>query len=156
MEVMKVFGMKFGQIYTVEYMAPGSFRQFDFRPIGKCGLFSFVKFETILNYFPTSRDTTLSELTINLTLPFWLYPFRTLFKFVLKRVKIIKDLEDLGMINRRARLFGRENISSYFKKDQFLLFKNDFCKFFGPNSEFYGNPDPNYLIKKWPDITKYV
>jgi hypothetical protein len=156
MEVMKVFGMKFGQIYTVEYKPPFTFRQFDFKPLKKFGLFSLMELETILNYFPTNRNTTLSELTTNLTLPFWLYPLRTLIKFVLKRVKVIKDLEDLGMINRRARLFGRTNISSYFKEDQFLLFKKDFYKNFGPNSEFYGIPNPEYLNLQWPDITKYV
>jgi hypothetical protein len=156
MEEMKVLGINFGQIYTVEYIPPGSFRQTDFKPIGKFGVFSLVKFETILNYFPTSRDTTLSELTINLILPIWLYPFKKLIKYILKRVKISKDLEDLAMINRRARLFGRENICSYLKKDQFILFKEDFTKFFGPNSEFYGTPDPRYLNQKWPDIKNYV
>lgn len=150
-EVMKVFGFNFGQIYKVEYLPPGTFRQFDFRPIDKLNIFSFIKLETILNYNQSIRDTTLSELIVNLELPIWLYPFRKPLRYILKRVKIIKDLEDLVVIERRARLFGRNNINAYFKKDQFFLFKDTFSNHFGPNSEFYGAK----LETKWPNIKEY-
>lgn len=156
MEVMEVLGIKFGQIYKVRYLPPGTFHQFDFRPVGKFGLYSLIKLETILNYYPTEKGTTLSELIVNLTLPAWIYPFRNLIKKILKKVKIDKDLEDLEMIKRRAHLFGRGDISGYFKKGQFILFKDSFRENFGPQSEFYGVPNPKYFKQNWPDINESI
>jgi len=42
-----------------------------------------------------------------------------------------KDAEDMEMIERRAKLFGRGNIKSYLADHQFMLHKDDFVEHFG-------------------------
>lgn len=47
-----------------------------------------------------------------------------------------KDLEDMDMILRRERLFGRGNIRGYLADHQFMLHKEDFVEHFGsPEAE---------------------
>ena len=107
----------------------------------------------MLRYYENpERRTTLSELTVELDLPFWLYPFRSAIQHVIEKVKILKDLEDVALFDRRAKLFGRESNEIYLKKHQFLLHKDDYLKYFGEKSTFLGNPAEYYRNETWTDI----
>ena len=86
--------------------------------------------ETWLRYTPAPGNRTISTLEVTLRMAWWLYPFRRLIQRALERLKIEKDAEDLAMIHRRARLFGRGNIAAYLKPDQFLLHKQAFREAF--------------------------
>ena len=64
-------------------------------------------------------------------LPFWLYPLRYLIQKGIKKLKIEKDAEDMEMIYRREKLFGRGNNSVYLADHQFMLYKDDYVKHYG-------------------------
>jgi hypothetical protein len=72
---------------------------------------------------------------MELDMPFWLYPFRHWIRKAIERLKIEKDQQDIDMIERRARLDGRENNSIYLADHQFILHKQDYMRHFGPNSK---------------------
>ena len=64
-------------------------------------------------------------------LPFWLYPLRCLIQKRIEKLKIEKDAEDMEMIYRREKLFGRGNNSVYLADHQFMLYKDDYVKHYG-------------------------
>ena len=149
------FGFKIGQSMTAQYVPPATFVQYDVEPYPRWlpSIHHLIGTKTTLRYFETpERNTTLSELTIELDLPFWLYPFRQLIRRGIEKVKILKDLEDVAMIDRRAKVFGRANNTAYLNKRQFMLHKTDYLKYFGENSEFYGETSEEYKNLKWTDI----
>jgi hypothetical protein len=74
---------------------------------------------------------TVSDLKIDLELPLWLWPARHMIEERLCRLKREKDDEDMEMIERRAKIFGRGNIKSYLADHQFMLYKDEFVKHFG-------------------------
>jgi hypothetical protein len=73
----------------------------------------------------------VSHLTVDLELPFWLWPLRSIIEKRMCQLKKEKDAEDMDMIRRREKLFGRGNIKSYLLDHQFMLHKEDFVAHFG-------------------------
>jgi hypothetical protein len=149
------FGLDVGQIVTARYVPPGTFAQFDIQPFPRWwpSIHHLICTQTTLRYFETpERKTTLSELTVEIDLPFWLYPFRKVLQQAIERVKILKDLEDVAMIERRAKLFGRMNNDPYLREGQILLHKKEYLKYFGRDSQFYGDTPAEYRNERWPNI----
>src|SRR5437763_1237886 len=70
-----------------------------------------MKTRTELRYYPKADDTaTVSHLEVELDLPFWLWPFRYVIERKMSALKREKDDEDMEMIERRAKIYGRGNI----------------------------------------------
>ena len=81
-----------------------------------------------------------------------LFPFKKHIAAGIKKIKILKDLEDVAMIDRRAKLFGRNCNSVYLSEQQFLLFKGKYATYFGKNSDFYGHTPEEYRKVRWTNI----
>ena len=150
---------KWTQRSTTEYINKNEFRQYGIkiRGFGPAFLANFINVETSLKYYKNDKNqfvgdidndfkdiyievynnTVISEITYNIDLPFVLYPFRNILRKRLEKMKQQKDLEDLSMIRRRIKLFGKDKIDKnslywepYFKKSYFLLFKDRFIENF--------------------------
>jgi len=149
-----LFGLAFGQVYKCRYVAPATFVNYDIEPSPRWlpSVHHLVKVRTTLRYYETDRRTTLSRLSVELDMPRWLAPLKETICRTIERVKILKDLEDVAVIDRRARLFGRLDNSPFLNKRQFLLHKDEYLRHFGPGSEFYGDPSLVNRQERWPDI----
>ena len=66
------------------------------------------------------------NLYVEIKLPFWLYPLRYLIQKGIEKLKVAEDME---MIYRREKLFGRGNNSVYLADHQFILYKDDHGNF---------------------------
>ena len=66
------------------------------------------------------------NLYVEIKLPFWLYPLRYLIQKGIEKLKVAEDME---MIYRREKLFGRGNNSVYLADHQFILYKDDYGNF---------------------------
>ena len=116
-------------------------------------IYHLIKVKTTLRYYGNfERTTTLSELTVELNLPFLLYPFRKRIQDVIEKVKILKDLEDVALFDRRAKLFGRDSNEVYLKRHQFLLHKEDYVKYFSESCSFLGEPAEVQKNETWTNI----
>jgi hypothetical protein len=135
-------GWTFGQVYTAEYVPPARFIQDDISPSPRWrpSVHHFIRTRTDLRYYPNATGTaTVSHLEVQLQLPFWLWPFRHLLERKLSGLKREKDQEDMEMLQRRARIFGRGNIRSYLADHQFMFHKDDFVACFGDEARLLPN-----------------
>lgn len=149
---------KWRQISTTEYISPSTLKQYDveIKGFGFAILANLFDVKTTLKYYYNNKNCKLlniesnkfqplncedkvliSEILYEINLPFYMYPFRTLLKQRLKKMKINKDIEDLNFIKRRIKLFGDDMVNSksnywapYFRKNYFLLFKEQFINNF--------------------------
>jgi hypothetical protein len=137
-ESWTLFGLRIGQTCMTEYIPPGELLNYDIRPHPWWlpSIHHVMRTTTRLLYTEIpERNSTLSTLEMELDMPFWLYPFRHWIRKAIERLKIEKDQQDIDMIERRARLFGRENNSIYLADHQFILHKEDYLRHFGPSSK---------------------
>jgi hypothetical protein len=126
--------IKFGNSCITEYQPPARFLNYGLKPVPRWmpSIHHLVHTFTDLRYYPTEdQQRTVSHLRIELELPWFMWPFRKLIEEKLKRLKIEKDQEDVEMIARHQQVFGRGNLNSYFRKDVFMLHKDEFVKAFG-------------------------
>ncbi|MBI3558259.1 MAG: hypothetical protein HY074_18485 [Deltaproteobacteria bacterium] len=129
--------LRSAHIFTTEYFPPGHFRTFDLKSSPKWmpSLHHVVKMVIDVRYTKhPERDTTLMQFDVELDMPFWLWPFRRILQGIMERMHYKKDQEDIEMIQRRAKIFGPHNISSYLAEGQFLLFKDDYVRHFGASA----------------------
>lgn len=132
-QTWKLLGFTVGNECTAEYQVPGRFLQYNFKPYPHWlpSIYHLIKPYTDLNYYPDPTGThTVSELWIELDMPFFLWPLRGWLEKKLRKLKIDKDQEDMDMIARRHELFGRGNMASYFSRNQFMLHKQAFMAYF--------------------------
>ena len=131
-------GWTLAQTYTTKYQPPARFLQYDLRPSPPWipSIHHLVHTRTDLRYYPTpDGEKTVSHLEVELDMPFWLLPLRHVLERKLSGLKREKDQEDMEMIQRRAKLFGRGNIKSYLADHQFLFHKDAFVEHFGGGAE---------------------
>ena len=150
-----IFGLTFGHTGKNRYIPPATFINEEIKPYPpnkKISIHNLIKVKTTLNYYETKRRTTLSELIVDLDIPFLLYPFRGLFRKSIEKLKILKDLEDLEMIERRAKLFGRNYNSDYLRNGVFILHKEKYAKYFGKDSEILEKTPQEYSDTQWINI----
>ena len=124
-----------GNSCTTEYQPPSRFLNYDIKPVPAWlpSIHHLVKTKTELHYYASEDGwRTVSHLTVTLDMPWFMWPLRKLIEARLTRLKIEKDQEDVDMITRSQRAFGRGNLSHYFRKDVFLLHKDVFLAHFGP------------------------
>ncbi len=134
----KFLGVRVGQDNINEYRPPGEFLNYDHKPYPWWfpSVYHVVQITTHLKYTPLAQgERTLSTLDVEIDLPFWLWPLRKVLQRAIERIKIEKDDEDIAMVLRRAKVFGRRNNSIYLREDQFLLHKDDYVRHFGKDSE---------------------
>ena len=137
-ETWSLLGFRLGQTCMTEYIPPGELLNYDIKPDPWWipSIHHVMKTTTRLVYTEIpERNSTLSTLEMELDMPFWLYPFRRFIRKAIERLKIEKDQQDIDMIERRAKLFGRENNSIYLADHQFILHKHDYLRHFGPGSK---------------------
>jgi hypothetical protein len=123
-----------GQSLWTEYDPPARFLNYEVTPFPfwMPTIHHVMKTKTELRYYPTEDGKrTVSDLTVTLDMPFWLYPLRGIIEEKICTLKKEKDQEDVDMILRREKIFGRGNIKSYLADHQFMLHKDDFVKHFG-------------------------
>lgn len=133
LQKLRFMGLTLSQEIVLEYIPPGHFRTYDIKPSPWWipSIHHFVKTVVDVRYTPhPERNTTLMQFDVEMDIPFWLYPFRHLLRRILEKIHHLKDKEDLDMIRRRAKLFGRENNSAYLVSHQLLLHKDDYVKHF--------------------------
>lgn len=122
------------QIYTCEYQPPATFLNYDMHsdPWWMPSVHNVMRTRTELRYYPTDDgERTVSDLRIEIDMPAFLWPLRKVIEDRLCTLKRDKDEEDMEMIRRRAKLYGRGNIKSYLAEHQFMLYKDAFVTHFG-------------------------
>jgi len=130
----KLGKLTIGQSCWTEYDPPARFLNYEIAPLPLWlpSIHHVMKTTTDLRYYPTADgERTVSDLTVTLDMPFWLYPARHMIEERMCILKKEKDQEDIAMILRRAKIFGRGNIKGYLQEHQFMLHKDDFVKHFG-------------------------
>jgi hypothetical protein len=136
-------GVDVAQYCTTEYVPPARFLNYDIysSPKWMPSIHHLVKTRTDLRYYPDATgEKTVSHLEVELDLPVWLWPLRTLLQKKICQLKWAKDLEDIEMVQRRARIFGRGNIKAYLREGQFMLHKDDFVEHFGSGGRSTASP----------------
>jgi len=126
--------LRAGHSNVVEYVPPARFIQYATRPHPAWlpSIHHLIAVRTDLRYFTDeARQVTISQLDVELDLPFWLWPVRKLLRRQLERLKIEKDEEDIAMLRRRRMLFGDSTLKAYLARHQFMLFKDQFREHFG-------------------------
>jgi len=154
-QTWNLFGLGLGQTYTCRYIPPATFINEDLMPYPFWfpSIHHVIHTKTELRYYETPRRTTLSELKVEMDIPRWLFPFRVGVRKTVEKIKILKDLEDVALIDRRARLFGRENNGAYLKRHQFMLHKEEYLRYFGEKSQYLGDPQDIARNETWCSIT---
>lgn len=130
----KLLGMQIGQVYTAEYIPPARFKNYNVKPYPWFipSIHHLICVTTDLKYAEDlERNVTVSALDVEIEMPWWLYPWRSYLQKLIEKLKIEKDAEDMEMIKRREKLFGRGNIAAYLPDHQFMIHKDDFVRFFG-------------------------
>jgi len=133
-QTWKLFGVSMGQVYTCEYVPPAQFKNYHVKPSPWYipSIHHLISVSTDLKYLPNpEKNTTISILDVEVEMPFWIYPFRYLIQKAIKKLKVEKDAEDMDMIYRREKLFGRGNNAGYLMEHQFMLYKDDYVKYYG-------------------------
>ena len=129
----KFLGYFAGQECVSEYIPPATFRHYNFKPVPWWipSPHHLVTIQTTLNHYPDdNQQKTISRTRIEIDMPFWLYPFRKWMERWFWNIQKRVSDEDMHMIMRREKIFGRNNINSYLAKSQFLLYKEEFAKHF--------------------------
>ncbi len=131
--------LRVGQLCTTEYVPPAQFKNYGIKglPLWLPSVHQVMTTETELFYYPDETGKkTISHLVIDLTLPRVMAPLLPKIERDMTALKKEKDLEDMDMIFRRERLFGRGNVQGYLGDHQFMLHKDDFVEHFGsPEAE---------------------
>ncbi|MFO0549555.1 MAG: hypothetical protein U0271_14275 [Polyangiaceae bacterium] len=123
-----------GQLCTTEYVPPARFLNYDMSglPVYMPSIHNLITTRTELFYYPdTTGEKTISHLVVDLELPRFLAPLLPKLEERMISLKKEKDYEDMEMIFRRERLFGRGNVRGYLGDHQFMLHKDDFVEHFG-------------------------
>jgi len=126
-------GLKFGNRCITEYCPPATFVNKCIRPFPNYlpSIHHLIQTRTELHYYLDENQTsTVSHLKVDLEIPFYLWPIRRLLENSIKRLKIEKDMEDIEMIERQQKIFGKGNLKRYTRKDVFMLHKDAFIKSF--------------------------
>ncbi len=127
-------GLKVSQYCWTEYQPPARFLNYEISssPWWFPTIHHVMKTRTDLRYYPTADGKrTVSDLTVDIEMPAVLWPMRHIIEKKLCDLKREKDQEDIDMILRRAKIFGRGNIRGYLADHQFMLHKEEFVKHFG-------------------------
>lgn len=136
--------IKFGNSCITEYVPPARFLNYDLKPVPVWmpSIHHFVKTRTDICYYPSADQRwTVSHLKVDLELPWFLWPVRKVIQAYLTRLKIEKDQDDIDMIARQQRIFGRGNLGHYLRKDMFMLHKDAFVEAFGDKSSVAAGTD---------------
>ena len=124
-------GLRMGQISSTKYLPPATFLNYNIKPFPWWlpSIHHLIKTTTELKYYPTAEgERCVSHLKVELTYPFFVWPFRNFLEKKLCDLKIAKDLEDVEMISRQQKIFGKGNLNHFRSKHVFLLHKELFVK----------------------------
>jgi hypothetical protein len=126
------------QTCVCEYVPPARFLNYGMKPLPWWfpSIHHIIKVRTDLRYFLNEAgDKTVSHLEVEIDMPFFLWPLRHWLERKLSTLKIKKDREDVEMVTRRQKIFGRGNLSSYLAEHQFMLHKDAFVEHFGQKKQ---------------------
>jgi hypothetical protein len=131
----RALGLTLGHIKDGTYIPPYEFHIENVRPSPRWvpSIHHFIGITTHLTYWDIAeRDSTGFRFDVALDLPFWLYPFRRSLQRLIEKMHEQKNVEDMALIKRRERLFGRGNIAAYLAEHQFLYHKDAYVRHFAP------------------------
>ncbi len=134
----KLGGITLGYTSVGEYRPPNQFLNYGIKPDPRWipSFWHLVDITTHLIYTEIpGTDRTLSTLNVEVDLPFFLWPLRKRMRQRIERLKIEKDDEDIVMIKRREKIYGRGNLAGYLHDGQFLLYKDAFVEHFGHHAD---------------------
>ncbi|MCB0368477.1 MAG: hypothetical protein KDD45_03310 [Bdellovibrionales bacterium] len=153
-QVWNFLKIRFGQFITTEYIPPASFRNFEIKAFPKWlpNIHHIINVESQSDFYKWNEDSTLSVFSVKIHMPFILWPFREVIKYFILKLKILIDLEDVAMLDRKNRLYGKKSIQHFLHKDQFILFKEEFQSHFS-SGDLEHNPPEEYKNKKISYIT---
>lgn len=131
-KVWKIFTLPIRVELTTEYDGPSSFLTImKIAPNTILGnIFKSLKVTNKLIYFETNDNSILSDSRVEIILYRFLWPFEKIILNEMIKLKTILDLEDVAMLDRKAYLIPSAREKIYTKKNQFLLFKETYNKFF--------------------------
>jgi hypothetical protein len=133
-QTWKWLGLKLGHLKSGTYVPPAEFRIDRVRPSPWWfpSIHHLVSIETRLVYAENrERDSTEFVFEVSLDLPFWLYPLRGALQRLIERMHEVQNDEDMALIKRRERLFGRGNAAPYLAEHHFMYHKDDYLRHFG-------------------------
>ncbi len=134
----KWMGMQMGHFKTGEYVPPARFLIYDVVPANKWipSIHHLIGIKTDLRYKThPERNTCMMTFDVELTMPFFLYPFRKILQRMIEKMHAQQNAEDMACLKYRAAMFGRENNSAYLAPHQFLYHKDDYARSFGQQSK---------------------
>lgn len=130
----KWFGLRLGHTKDCEYIPPCDFKIDRVLPSPRWfpSIHHFISISTYLAYTENKRtDSTDFRFDVELDMPVWLYPLRGPMQRLIEKMHDQQNAEDMALIKRREKLFGRGNISPYLAEQHFMYHKDDFIKHFG-------------------------
>jgi hypothetical protein len=134
-QTWKELGLKLGHIKHGTYVPPAEFLidHVTPSPWWLPSVHHFMGIRTRLRYFDNKpRDSTGFVFDVELELPFWLWPLRRFMQQLVERMHDVQNMEDMVLIKRRERLFGRGDATDYLADHHFMYHKDDYLKHFGP------------------------
>jgi len=164
-QIWRIFNFKIGHTLTTKYIPPATFvnEKIQAFPIWLPSIHHIIKVESRSDFYYWDEKTTLSLFTVDIDMPWYVYPFRKILKYLILRFKILIDLEDVAMLARKTYLFGSKSVFHLLHKDQFILFKDEFVKSFGgtnpplrPPPELQNNNYEHITEIKKPYIKKFM
>ncbi len=119
--VSKIGPLRVRNLHYYEFRAPDPIVNAVRSPLGPMVVTSTVR------EFDGGTPQVRSEVYVRteIDLPAFLYPFRGLLEWVLRRTNRVILEEDRGILERRQRLLG-DTVGDYLRKEQHLLFKDAF------------------------------
>jgi hypothetical protein len=137
-QTWKAWGLTLGHYKTGQWVPPAEFLVYDVKPYPSWfpSPHHFMGLATRLRYTPSGNgDRTMMTFDVDLDLPFFLWPFRFVLQRLIEKMHAQQNDEDMAMIRRREKLYGRGNISSYLAKHHFCYHKDEFTRLFGPQAK---------------------
>jgi hypothetical protein len=130
----KWFGLRLGHIKDCEYIPPCEFKISNVLPSPRWfpSIHHFISIYTYLAYIENKKtDSTDFSFDVELDMPFWLFPLRGFMQRLIEKMHDQQNAEDMALIKRREKLFGRGNITPYLAEHHFMYHKDDYLKHFG-------------------------
>lgn len=127
----KWLGVPIDHYKTGEFVPPAEFLLYDVKP-ALSWLPSPVALKTRVRYDPVpERDACTMTFEVELDLAWFLWPLRFRFQTAIEAMHAQQNAEDMAMIKRREKLFGRGNIAHYLADGHFCYHKDEFVKLYG-------------------------
>jgi hypothetical protein len=139
-----IHGFSFGHIYTTRYFSPSVFTTDNYRPFPRWipNFHHFYKVKSKVQYYSVDENTTLSITEFRIKTFFFPFAiFIPILSYYIKKFKILIDLEDMAILERKKYVFGKLDNLHFTQPDQFFFFRDEYLKFFSAPNASVAVPD---------------